>query len=101
MWPTPCASEARQGLQIRRPGTKGKQQSLSTAVRLFPTPKAQNSRGSGEKHGDGGPSLDVVAGGQLNPDWVAWLMGYPIGWADVGPQNQQESRESQPESRTE
>lgn len=23
-------------------------------------------------------------GGQLNPDWVEWLMGFPIGWTDIG-----------------
>jgi hypothetical protein len=22
--------------------------------------------------------------GQLNPDWVEMLMGYPIGWTDCG-----------------
>jgi DNA (cytosine-5)-methyltransferase 1 len=22
-------------------------------------------------------------GGQLNPDWVEWLMGWPIGWTDL------------------
>jgi hypothetical protein len=21
-------------------------------------------------------------GGQLNPTWVEWLMGYPLGWTD-------------------
>jgi hypothetical protein len=24
-------------------------------------------------------------GGQLNPDWVEWLMGWPIGWTDCEP----------------
>lgn len=23
------------------------------------------------------------AGGSLNPDWVEWLMGLPIGWTDI------------------
>lgn len=23
--------------------------------------------------------------GQLNPDWVEWLMGWPIGWTDLAP----------------
>ena len=23
--------------------------------------------------------------GQLNPDWVAWLMGWPIGWESLQP----------------
>lgn len=22
-------------------------------------------------------------GGQLNPDWVEWLMGFPHGWTDI------------------
>jgi hypothetical protein len=21
--------------------------------------------------------------GQLNPDWVEWLMGWPVGWTDI------------------
>jgi len=42
LWPTPIHSEARQGLQIRRPGKKGKQQSLTTAVRIWPTPRASS-----------------------------------------------------------
>ena len=25
------------------------------------------------------------AGGSLNPDWVAWLMGWPIGWESLEP----------------
>lgn len=24
-------------------------------------------------------------GGKLNPDWVEWLMGWPIGWTDLKP----------------
>lgn len=26
---------------------------------------------------------DISAGLRLNPDWVEWLMGYPIGWTDA------------------
>lgn len=51
---------------------------------MYPTPKVQNARGGGQKHGDGGPSLDVAVGGQLNPSWVEWLMGFPPGWTDIG-----------------
>jgi len=25
------------------------------------------------------------AGGQLNPTWVEWLMGWPIGWTSMEP----------------
>ena len=27
----------------------------------------------------------VATGGQLNPDWVEWLMGWPEGWTDLKP----------------
>jgi len=26
-----------------------------------------------------------VGGGQLNPTWVEWLMGWPLGWTDLKP----------------
>lgn len=28
---------------------------------------------------------EVAAGGKLNPDWVEWLMGWPIGWTSTEP----------------
>lgn len=29
--------------------------------------------------------LSEVIGGHLNPDWVEWLMGWPIGWTASEP----------------
>ena len=29
--------------------------------------------------------LQTQVGGQLNPDWVEWLMGWPIGWTASKP----------------
>ena len=63
MFPTPCATKARQGFQNRRNGKKGSQESLTTVVQ-------------------GGPASEV--GGALNPTWVEWLMGWPLGWTDCG-----------------
>jgi DNA (cytosine-5)-methyltransferase 1 len=90
MWPTPCASEARQGLQIRREGKKGTQESLSTVVRRFPTPRtpSKSGGGTGLDGGSGARSMMTeeerkeLCGGQLNPTWVEWLMGWPLGWTD-------------------
>lgn len=31
------------------------------------------------------PPLNSVVGGSLNPPWVEWLMGWPIGWTDLRP----------------
>jgi len=28
--------------------------------------------------------LNALVGGKLNPQWVEWLMGWPIGWTDLG-----------------
>ena len=35
------------------------------------------------------PEADDMA---LNPDWVEWLMGFPLGWTDIsfGPENRKE-----------
>ena len=35
------------------------------------------------------PKADNMA---LNPDWVEWLMGFPLGWTDIsfGPENRKE-----------
>lgn len=90
LFPTPSTQEVEHpdavltesGRRVTKSGESSHSLGLADTVRLFPTPKAQNSRGHGEKHGAGSESLDVAAGGQLNPDWVEWLMGFPFGWTD-------------------
>ena len=64
LWPTPAAHEGRLGYQRRDTGKKGTQKSLTT--------KVIDKEGGREK-----------TTGQLNPTWVEWLMGYPIGWTDL------------------
>ena len=36
-------------------------------------------------HGDGGSGRNgaMPKYGQLNPDWVEWLMAWPVGWTDI------------------
>ena len=65
-WPTPAAHEARLGYQDRSdPTKKGTQKSLTTVVIDQAGGRAQTN-------------------GQLNPDWVEWLMDVPTGWTDLG-----------------
>lgn len=66
MWATPAAHEARLGYQKRKPGAKGIQESLSTEV--------IDAEGGRPK-----------VGGQLNPKWAEWLMGWPLGWTSTEP----------------
>mgnify|MGYP006266536909 CR=1 FL=1 len=63
-WPTPQASDHRDrgnmsNPSIQRRAEKGKQLNLSMVA--HPT------------------------SGQLNPTWVEWLMGWPLGWTDLKP----------------
>jgi len=62
-YPTPAAHEARLGYQRRPADKKGTQRSLSTVV--------IDELGGREK-----------VDGHLNPEWVEWLMGFPIGFTD-------------------
>jgi DNA (cytosine-5)-methyltransferase 1 len=64
MWATPCASDNRDrgnlgSGAIQRRKEKGKQIMLSQSV--------------------------SDTSGALNPPWVEWLMGWPLGWTDLKP----------------
>ena len=69
---------------------------IGQAVRIFPTPTTERLCGGShaaarlkemEAAGQITPeerrSMQAGNGGQLSPDWVEWLMGYPIGWSSV------------------
>lgn len=94
-WPTLLASDGPNGGPNSR-GSKGDLR-LSAAVHTFPTLKARDYRTgdrpearrarlrrTGEWHS---PDLNDVAapGGQLNPTWCEWFMGFPEGWTELKP----------------
>jgi hypothetical protein len=51
----------------------------------FSTPVASDTSHRKSKYAQGGTPLSMQAGGQLNPVWVEWLMGWPLGWTDLKP----------------
>ena len=112
MWKTPVAADsANRKMYVNSRG----EPNLSGQVKLYPSPKASDSKGSGpagsksaehdlmknnlkgivmyttpvaaDAHGtnggNNGRSLRTDVAGQLNPTWVEWLMGFPIGWTDL------------------
>lgn len=92
LWPTPtvCGNYNRPGASA----TSGI--GLASAVKLWPTPCASASKGSSQSsliRKDGKDRskdrLDHAVmdsdGGQLNPEWVEWLMGWPIGHTELKP----------------
>ena len=94
LWPTPKGSAANYGRP--RENDRG---DLQAAVLQWPTPQARDHR-TGEAHrvGDparhGGWNLNDWVGGQLNPTWVEWLMGFPPGWTDCADSATPSSRKS-------
>ena len=54
---------------------------------LWPTPTTRDwksGKGAQKRDGHAQPLTDVI-GGQLNPTWAEWLLGWPIGWTDLKP----------------
>lgn len=96
-WPTPTASLGSKGARTTpRRTPHGKSLIEAVAARSWPTPVASMAKGSSPRSltRRSGASrakdrLDhaVMAsdGGQLNPTWVEWLMGWPSGWTDLKP----------------
>lgn len=92
-WPPPKANDAekRGNFDINNP-----RNGLPAAARKWPTPCASASKGlsqasltrkSGKSRENDRIDHAVMAsdGGQLNPEWVEWLMGWPIGWTELKP----------------
>lgn len=49
------------------------------------TPTAQDAKNNGSPSQLDRDSLNAQVGGSLNPEWVEWLQGWPIGWTDLKP----------------
>ena len=62
---------------------------MNALVKMYPTPtNSMVTTGDLEHarfHSSKRPKYQSVNTGQLNPDWVEWLMGWPIGWSDLKP----------------
>jgi hypothetical protein len=89
-WPTP------HGMAVpnaRQAGPSGNE--LGRAVNQWATPTSHERTHSPRQvhHGQqlanqaagGGPATPRTKGPSLNPSWVEWLMGWPIGWTACEP----------------
>jgi len=53
----------------------------------WPTPMAHNAKEGAypAEYRRNSPTLAARVGGKLNPTWVEWLMGWPLGWTSLEP----------------
>jgi len=118
-WPTPCTRDykginAPEGL-TRKDG-KSRMDQLPNAVayggtqtqQKWPTPLAscgsktdsQAERNRNSPHMESAVktamNIPIEKKAQLNPSWVEWLMGWPIGWTDLKPLVTDKFRNVQP-----
>ncbi len=99
-WPTPVANddkkspEAHMAMKARmKGGPRYKPTSLNVMVKgvergIWPTPTARDWKDNGKSPAElnrNSTTLATIAGGQLNPTWVEWLMGLPSEWTALNP----------------
>ena len=113
MWPTPTAAEGskigsqanygQKGLSnhpaIVGEPTRPKGEKSRKGEKTWPTPTSrdhhgayrteslirENGKSRAQMLPNAGKGAETCPGGQLNPTWVEWLMGWPIGWTDLKP----------------
>lgn len=90
-FPTPTAQDSK--LRANPAQMRRKSPPLSAVVK-FPTPTCHDAKlahPAPNKTAQGSPCLterileQETSGGTLNPTWVEWLMGWPLGWTDLKP----------------
>mgnify|MGYP000429162195 CR=1 FL=1 len=99
-WPTPKANDAEKRGNF---DTSNPRNGLPAAAKAWPTPTVNDSKNctlppSQVKHDNIPGALlrdGEKAGGQLNPTWVEWLMGWPLGWTDLKPLETDRCRNAQ------
>jgi hypothetical protein len=100
-WPTPTVQDSNKATKKWR---ENHQNNLTAAAfnphKIYPTPTARDCKGGYKTESltrkDGksrahdalpnavidGKGVETVTG-HLNPDWVEWLMGWPVGWTSM------------------
>jgi len=98
-WPTPRAGkttdENEETWMKRYNEGKVSTPPLTLAVKMWPTPTVQDAKNNGapSQMERNTKPLNAEVGGSLNPTWVEWLMGWPLGWTDLKPLGMDRFRE--------
>jgi hypothetical protein len=83
LWATPTASDCAN----RTKSTYGRCLPREVAMRPTPTTSMMTIADQEQARYSGTdsrrPSYSEAGSGSLNPQWVEWLMGFPVGWSDL------------------
>jgi hypothetical protein len=89
LWPTPRAgkvsSENEESWMKRYEAGKVQTPPLALAVKMWPTPTVDDAKNTSPNRSNHYHTLQKAVGGALNPMWVGWLMGMPVGWQSLKP----------------
>jgi hypothetical protein len=92
LWLTPTVQDSNKATKKWRTNHQNNLTAQVFTPRFWPTPASANYKGAVKKRFWGSPdyrgNLDEAVrtnceDGQLNPAWVEWLMGYPIGHTEL------------------
>jgi len=101
MWPTPTASLGTKGGRVTpRKSREGGTLIEAVSSRTFATPTAcdwKSGKASQATMDRNSRPLSEQIGGSLNPTWVEWLMGWPLGWTDLEPSATDKSHSAPPQ----
>lgn len=100
-WPTPTVDDSANVTRKSGAFQSLTRKVMETETLKWPTPRA--AQGEARNHTIWERSLDKpqnlenkvaqvepsAIGGKLNPTWVEWLMGFPLGWTDLEPSGTQ------------
>jgi len=98
-WPTPTASLGTKGGRVTpRKSREGGTLIEAVSQRTYATPTARDWRSGKASQATmerNSRPLSEQVGGSLNPTWVEWLMGWPLGWTDLKPLETDRCRNAQ------
>jgi len=94
-WPTPLTQDSyeRSAWKIIAQANEGGKARMTLTRKVkylekMPTPVSRMWKDNGQSPSElsrNSETLATKAGGSLNPTWVEWLMGWPLGWTDLKP----------------
>lgn len=99
-WPTPTVNMVSGGANHNSPQVLAGNHGINLAgavMKAYETPTARMWKDNGKSPSElsrNSETLAMQAGGALNPNWVEWLMNWPIHWTELKNENECDTQES-------